>query len=246
MNSVAIVLDGHVVSAPAVRDRLNERELSITGQFDEEDARDLANIINSGRLNVPLTIVSHSYVSATLGEDALDTSIFAGLIGLLLILLFMFLVYRLPGLVSSIALLTFMAIFGLILAGFQMNLTLPGIAGIILTIGMANDAEILIFERIKEELRLGKTVRAAVDAGFRRALPAIIDGEITTFIIAAILFAMGTGPVAGFGLKLMLGVVISFFTAVILTRLLLKVLVGLNVKNPWLYGLGKQAKGGDA
>jgi len=249
-NSIAIILDGYIVSAPRVSATLDTASLVITGGgpggFGEYEARNLTNIINSGRLEFGLRIATHSYVSATLGEQALPTSVTAGLIGLLLIFLFMLIVYRIQGVVSGIALLTFMGIFGIILAVGRMNLTLPGIAGIILTIGMANDAEILIFERIKEEMRLGKTVRAAVDSGFRRALPAIIDGEVTTFIIAAILFWRGAGPVAGFGLKLMIGVAISFFTAVILTRILLKVMVGLNLKHPRLYGIGKLPKGGDA
>ncbi|MCL2838683.1 MAG: protein translocase subunit SecD [Oscillospiraceae bacterium] len=249
-NSIAIILDDYIVSAPSVNARLDTATLTITsggqGGFSEAEARRLTDTINLGRLDFGLTAVQHTYVSATLGEQALPTSVRAGLIGLLLIFLFMLIVYRIQGVVSGIALLTFMGIFGIILAVGRMNLTLPGIAGILLTIGMANDAEILIFERIKEEMRLGKTVRAAVDSGFRRALPAIIDGEVTTFIIAFILFWQGTGPVAGFGQKLMLGVAISFFTAVILTRILLKVMVGLNIKHPRLYGVGKLPKGGDA
>ena len=249
-NSVAIVLDENLVSAPRVQERLDTTTLTITGGgpggFEVDEADHLTNIINSGRLEVPLRAVQLSYVSATLGPRALETSLWAGLIGLLLIMLFMMVFYKLPGLMSSIALVGFISIVGLILANFNVNLTLPGIAGIILSIGMANDANILIFERLKEEMRNGKTVRASVDSGFRRALPAIVDGELTTLFIAIILWVMGEGPVAGFGMALAIGVVVSFFSAVVLTRMLLNQMVGLSLKQPWLYGVSASSKGGEA
>ena len=244
-NSIAIILDGEIVSAPAVSQRLNDSRLIITGQFTRADAQDLADTINAGRLGVPLVQTEMYAVDPSLGQQALPLSILAGLIGLLLIMLFMLIVYRLPGLMASIALLGFVGIMFLVLGFFRVNLNLPGIAGILLSIGMANDANILIFERIKEEMRLGKTVRASVDTGFRRALPAIIDGEFTTLIIACILWVGGTGAIQGFGMALAIGVLVSFFTAVVITRLLLNQMVGLNLKNPKLYAAVSPSKGGD-
>ena len=250
--SVAIMLDGDLISAPVLQGALTERDFIITGGgpggFEPDVARNLAGVINAGRLDIPLVQVELRQVSATLGDRALNASVLAGLIGLLLIMLFMILVYRLPGFVASMALLTFVGIMGIILANFRINLTLPGIAGILLAIGMANDAEILIFERIREEIRLGKTIRASVDTGFRRALTAIFDGEITSFIIAGILFWLGSGPVRGFGLTLMIGIAVSLFTAVVVTKLILNQMVGLNLKQPWLYGVRseKSSEGGDA
>ena len=246
---ISIMLDDDIISSPRLQGVLSERDFVITGGgatgFEPEEAAFLAGIINSGRLEVPLIRVELTQVSATLGERALETSVLAGLIGLLLIMLFMLIFYKLPGLVASMALLSFVGIMGIILANFRINLTLPGIAGILLAIGMANDAEILIFERIREEIRLGKSIRASVDAGFRRARTAILDGEITTLIIALILFFAGTGPVSGFGLALAIGVVVSLFTALVITRIILNQMVGLNLKQPWLYGV-RTSKGGDA
>jgi len=247
-NYIAIVLDENIVSMPMVSQQLDTRELIITGNFDQEEARHLAGVINAGRLDVPLRHVELRSVSATLGVQALNTSVIAGLLGLLLIILFMLIFYKLPGLMASIALLGFVGIVGILLANFRINLTLPGIAGILLSVGMANDANILIFERLKEELKLGKTVRASVDSGFRRALPAIIDGEFTTLIIAITLVWLGQGPIFAFGQALAIGVVVSFFTAVVITRLLLNQMVGLGLKQEWLYGTkeNKPSKGGDA
>jgi len=248
-NYIAIVLDGDVISMPQVTQRLDQRDLVITGNFEQEEARNLAGVINAGRLDIPLRHVELRSVSALLGVQALNTSVIAGLIGLLLIILFMLIVYKLPGLMASIALLGFVGIVGILLANFGINLTLPGIAGILLSIGMANDANVLIFERLKEEIRLGKTVRASVDSGFRRALPAIIDGELTTLIIACLLLTpWATGPIRAFGQALAIGVVVSFFTAVVITRMLLNQMVGLGLKQEWLYGVKKDkpSKGGDA
>ena len=248
-NYIAIVLDDTVVSMPMVTQRLDQRELIITGNFEQEDARHLAGVINAGRLDIPLRHVELRSVSATLGVQALNTSVIAGLLGLLLIILFMLIVYKLPGLMASIALLGFVGIVGILLANFGINLTLPGIAGILLSVGMANDANILIFERLKEEIKLGKTVRASVDSGFKRALPAIIDGEFTTLIIACLLLTpWATGPIRAFGQALAIGVIVSFFTAVVITRMLLNQMVGLGLKKQWLYGVkeDKPSKGGDA
>jgi len=154
-------------------------------------------------------------------------------------MLFMLLIYRLMGLVADIALLLYVALTGILLATLHINLTLPGIAGIILAIGMAVDANVVIFERIKEELKLGKTVRAAVDAGFNRALTAVIDSNITTIIAAVILLWLGTGTIKGFGTTLLIGVVLSMISAIFVTKFLLKQMIGMNVKNLWFYGIKK-------
>ena len=166
-------------------------------------------------------------------------------------MLFMLLIYRLQGLLADIALLSYLAIVFIILANVHVNLTLPGIAGIILSVGMAVDANVVIFERVKEELRLGKTVRSAVDAGFNRALTAVIDSNITTIISAVILWVLGTGTIKGFGITLFIGVIVSMLSAIFVTKFLLKQMIGMNVKNLWLYGISKKAdaesmKGGKA
>ena len=169
------------------------------------------------------------------------------MIGLLIILLFMIIVYRLPGVVAAISLIGYITLDVLVLALTRANLSLPGIAGIILSIGMAVDANVIIFERIKDELRLGKTVGAALDAGFHRALVAIIDANVTTAIAAVVLYIFGTGTIKGFAITLGLGIIVSMFTAIVLTKFLLKAFFGLNVKNRWLYGLSKKKdEGGEA
>lgn len=241
-NYIAIMMDDMIVSAPRVSERIDSEECIISGDFDAETAKALAGNIRSGQLPFSLAQVELRAVSATLGDTALKTSLTAGVIGLILVILFMLLFYRLPGLMASIALLAYMAIEGIVLANLHVNLTLPGIAGIILAIGMAVDANVVIFERIKEELRLGKTVRSAVDAGFNRALSAVIDSNITTIIAAVILMWLGTGTIKGFGTTLLIGVVISMISAIFITRFLLKQMIGMNVKNLWLYGIKKSNK----
>jgi protein-export membrane protein SecD len=190
-------------------------------------------------------------VSATLGEEALGNAVKAGIIGLILVLLFMLLVYRIQGLIADFALLGYLAIVFIILANCHINLTLPGIAGIILSVGMAVDANVVIFERVKEELKLGKTVRSAVDAGFNRALSAVVDSNITTIISAVILWVFGTGTIKGFGITLFIGIVVSMISAIFVTKFLLKQTIGMNIKNVWLFGVNKkknveELKGGKA
>lgn len=240
---IMIVMDNNVLSAPMVNEPINDDTCIISGSdFTAETASSLAANIRSGQLPFNLNQVELRSVSATLGENALQTSLFAGLIGIILVMLFMILFYRLPGFLASITLVAYIAIVGIILANLNINLTLPGIAGIILSIGMAVDANVVIFERIKEELRLGKTVRSAVDSGFSRALSAVIDSNITTIIAAAILMWLGTGSIAGFGKTLLIGVIVSMLTAIFLTKLLLKQMIGMNIKNLWLYGIKKEKK----
>ena len=245
-NYLAIVMDGNVISAPSVQSAINDDSCIITGDFDADSARALASNIKSGQLPFTLERVESRTVSATLGDTALQQALLAGLIGMILVMLFMILIYRLPGLMSAIALVAYISIVGIILAVCHVNLTLPGIAGIILAIGMAVDANVVIFERIKEELRLGKTVRSAVDAGFNRALSAVIDSNVTTIISAVILWWLGTGTIKGFGITLLIGVVVSMFSAIFVTKFLLKQMIGMNVKNLWFYGVNKKklAEGG--
>lgn len=236
-NYIAIMMDELAVSVPRVNEKIDSENCVISGEFTAESAKALAGNIRSGQLPFSLSQVELRAVSATLGDTALKTSLIAGLIGIILVMLFMLLFYRLPGFLASIALAGYMAIIGIILANLHVNLTLPGIAGIILSIGMAVDANVIIFERIKEELKIGKTVRSAVDAGFNRALSAVIDSNITTIIAAVILIFLGTGTIKGFGITLFIGVVVSMISAIFVTKFLLKQMIGMNVKNLWLYGI---------
>ena len=242
-NFIAIVMDGNVLSMPYVDQTINSDTCTISGDFTAESAQSLAANIRSGQLPFTLSQVELRAISATLGDTALQTSLIAGLIGIILVMLFMILFYRLPGFLASIALAGYMAIVGIILANMHINLTLPGIAGIILSIGMAVDANVIIFERIKEELKLGKTVRSAIDAGFNRALSAVVDSNITTIIAAVILMFLGTGSIKGFGTTLLIGVVVSMLSAIFLTKFLLKQMIGMNIKNLWLYGVNSKKEG---
>ena len=248
-NYIGIYLDDTMQSNPYVdakyaTDGINTEEVTITvgegggelGATSAEYAQNLASIINSGRLPFALKDVELRSVGPTLGEKALETSLFAALIGILLVIVFMIVVYRLPGVVASIALVFYTALVAIILAVLKVNLSLPGIAGIILSIGMAVDANVIIFERIKDELRTGKTLKASIDAGFKRAVTAVMDSNITTLIAAVVLGYFGTGTIQGFAWTLGIGVVVSLFTAVIVTRFLLKSLVSMNIKSTKAYG----------
>ncbi len=244
-NYIAICMDGVPISMPMVSETINSNTCVISGSFTQESASTLANQIKSGQLPVELEAIESSEVGAELGEDAFETSLWAALIGIVLIMIFMLIFYRLPGLVADISLIGYIGLTCLIIGAFRINLSLSGIAGIILSIGMAVDANVLIFERIKEELRNGKTVRASVDSGFKRALTAILDGNITTLIAAIVLWASGVATVQGFAITLLIGVVLSMFTAITLTRFLLNQIVGLNITNPTAYG-AKLLKKADA
>ena len=228
-NYIAIKLDGEVKSSPSVKEKINEPSCVISGSFTEQDAKDLAVLISSGQLPVAFEESELRSVGATLGSQALSTSLYAGLIGIILVILFMIIVYRLPGLVSCIALVAYTAIFAIVLAITKINLSLPGIAGIILTIGMAVDSNVIIYERIKEEIKIGKTLRSAVKSGFSSAFTAIFDANITTIIAAVVLWYFGTGSVQGFAKTLFIGVIISLFTALVITRVLIYAFVGMKV-----------------
>jgi protein-export membrane protein SecD len=217
---IAIVLDGEVVSAPVVRARIGARGQIELGQADMAEARDLALVLRAGALPAPLRIMEERTVGPSLGQDSIDQGRMAGIIGLALVILGMIVYYRFTGFLAVSALVVYVAILMGGLAALNATLTLPGIAGIILSIGMAVDANVLIFERIREELDAGRAIRTAVDEGFGHALSAIVDANITTLITALILFQVGTGPVRGFAVTLSIGIVASFFTALYVTRTL--------------------------
>lgn len=237
---LAIYLDEAMVSAPGVNEAINTTECIITVE-QNEDAQAyteyLATTINDGKLPFKLNAIEMRTIGATLGEGALESSLWAALIGLIIILLFMLVVYRLPGLMADLALIAYVGIVAILLAKFRVNLSLPGIAGVILSIGMAVDANVVIFERIKEELRMGKSTGASIDAGFHRALTAIIDSNVTTLIAAAVLYIGGSGAIRGFAITLGLGVLVSMLTAIFVTRFLIRQMIGLKIKNPKLYGI---------
>lgn len=215
---IAIVLDEQVHSAPVVRSRIGASgQIEMTGASMEE-ARDLALVLRAGAFSAPLAIVEQRAVGPTLGADSIDQGMLAGIIGLTLVLLIMVFYYRFAGVLAVTALSVYVLLLLAGLAALGATLTAPGIAGIILSLGMAVDANVLIFERVREELALGRTVRAAVDNGFQHAMSAIVDSNITTLITALILFQIGTGPVRGFAVTLSIGIVASFFTAVFVTR----------------------------
>lgn len=201
-----------------------------------DEVRETANLINSGRLPFALEEIELRSVGPTLGEKALETSLFAGLIGLLLVMIFMMIMYRLPGVIASISLVFYSALMIVIMSILNVNLSLPGIAGIVLSIGMAVDANVIIYERIKEELRVGKTLKASIDAGFRRAFTAILDSNVTTLIAAVVLYFLGMGTVVGFAITLGLGVIVSMFTVLVVSRFLLYRLVDMNIKSLKAYG----------
>jgi preprotein translocase subunit SecD len=217
---LAIVLDGNVHSAPQIRERIPSGRAQITGGFTTEEATDLAIVLRAGALPAPVQVLEERTVGPSLGADSIRQGMVAILASTALVFLFMLVYYRLSGFIADVALGLNLLLLLAIMAGFHATLTLPGIAGIALTIGMAVDTNILIFERIREELRAGKTVRGAIDAGFSRAFKTVIDTHVTVLVSGLILFQFGTGPVKGFAVTLMIGIAVSLFTAVFFTRLL--------------------------
>jgi preprotein translocase subunit SecD len=216
---LAIVLDKKVYSAPVIQEKISGGKARVTGNFTTEEARDLAIALRAGALPAPVNILEERTVGPSLGTDSIRKGLISMCVGGILVILFMIVYYRGAGLIADFALILNILLIAGGLAGFQATLTLPGIAGIILTIGMAVDANVPIFERIREELRIGKTPRAAVDSGYDRATLTILDANVTTLIAALVLFQFGTGPVKGFAVTLSLGVIASLFTALILTRM---------------------------
>ncbi len=217
---LAIVLDNRVYSAPVIRDKISGGRAQITGRFTMDEARDLAIVLRAGALPAPVKILEERTVGPSLGKDSIDKGFKSMVLGGIIVILFMILYYRLSGVIADVALLLNIIFIMAGLAFFGATLTLPGIAGIILTIGMAVDANVLIFERIREELRLGKPARAAIESGYGKALVTILDANVTTFIAALVLFQFGTGPVRGFAVTLSIGIVASFVTAVFATRII--------------------------
>jgi preprotein translocase subunit SecD len=281
---IAIFLDGEVLSAPTVQTAITNGEAIITGNFTAETAKDLATRLNSGALPVPIKLVSQQNVGATLGQESIDKSIIAGLIGMLLIVIFMISNYRFPGVLAILALLVYVllsiavfkvgiSITAVILVGIffllgltvsrwfgllallsyialiflngvsPVTLTLAGIAGFILSIGMAVDANILIFERLKEEIRAGKDINKAIDDGFDRAWLSIRDSNVSSLITTLILYMFGTPSIKGFAVTLAIGILISMFTAITITRTFLKLFVtGKIMSHPWLFGVSMRRK----
>jgi preprotein translocase subunit SecD len=239
--NIDIFVDDVMISSAGVRDGAIYGGRAIisggsSGGFTAEEAENLAVGISSGALPLNLKELELRTISASLGEDALSSSLFAGMIGIIVLFVFMLVFYRLPGLMADIALAVYMFIILLLLAAIPaIQLTLPGIAGIILSVGMAVDANVIIFERFKEELATGKTLRAALNAGFHKAMSTIIDSNITTIIAAVVIAIFGVGTVKGFGYTLIMGIVVSMFTALVVTRALMKLAIALNIKNLKLY-----------
>lgn len=238
---IAIMMDETVVSAPTVQGEINDDTCVITGEFTVEEAQNLANQIKSGALPFGLKIISQDTIGAELGQNALPTSLIAAGIGILLVMLFMILIYRLPGLIADLALTIYIGLVALILGLFRVNLSLSGIAGIVLSIGMAVDANVIIFERMKEELTLGKTIKASVESGFKKAFSAILDSNVTTIITCVVLYLSGIGTIKGFAITLGIGVVVSMFTAIVVTKFLLKQVVNLTKKRGLFYNAKKGA-----
>ena len=239
---IAIVYDNQILSAPNVDEAITGGQAQITGMSGVEEAQNLASYIRIGSLSLELEELRSSVVAAQLGEEAISTSVMAGLIGLIIVILFMIIVYRIPGLVSGIALILYTALVLITLNAFDITLTLPGIAGIILGIGMAVDANVIIYARIKEEIAAGNSVGSAIKAGFSKAFSAIFDGNITTLIASFVLMWLGSGTVKGFAYTLAIGIVASMFTALVVSRFLINAIYAIGVTDPKFYGKAKERK----
>ncbi len=224
---LTIVLDNEVISSPVIRDKISGGRGVISGGFtDITDARNLAVLLRGGALPIPVEVVENRTIGPLLGRDSIDKSLAAGAIAALMVVVFMALYYGLAGVVADIALALYLLFVLALLTGLGATLTLPGIAGIILSVGMAVDANVIIYEKVKEELRAGKTLRTSLDAGWRRAFVTIVDSNVTTLLAAAVLFMLGTGPIRGFAVTLTIGVVVSMFTAITITRALIDAAAG--------------------
>ena len=239
---IAIIYDNQVVSAPNVNEQISGGKAQISGMKDLEEAQNLASYIRIGSLSLELEELRSSVVAAQLGEEAISTSVMAGAIGLIIVILFMIIAYRVPGIVAGIALILYTVLMLITLNAFDITLTLPGIAGIILGIGMAVDANVIIYARIREEIGAGVSVRSAIKAGFSKAFSAIFDGNITTLIATFVLMWLGSGTVKGFAYTLALGIVISMFTSLVVSRLIVNALYAVGIHDPKFYGSTKERK----
>lgn len=240
--TIAIYYDGELISVPSVNAEITNGQAIIEGNMSYEEAEQLASTIRIGGLSVELEEIRSNVVGAQLGEEAISTSLMAGAVGLVIVFVFMCVVYLLPGLASSLALVIYTGLILVLLNAFDITLTLPGIAGIILGIGMAVDANVIIFARVKEELTAGKSVKSALNAGFHKAMSAILDGNITTLIAAAVLWLKGSGTVKGFAQTLALGIVVSMFTALVITRMIVYAFYAVGIRNTKLYGWIKEER----
>lgn len=239
---LAIVLDDEAISAPTINNIISDGKAVIEGNFSGETADILAGRIEAGALPFDLEAISTRGVGAKLGIDALDTSLLAALLGVAFILIFMLVAYRVSGAAANIALCIYIALLIIALSAMGATLTLPGIAGIILSIGMAVDANVIIMARIKEELNVGRSVRVAVDVGFSKALSAILDGNITTLIASGVLYYLGSGLIKSFAQTLATGIIISMFTAIFVTKIIMKLFINMGINKPALYGASKNAE----
>lgn len=241
-DQIYIIYDGSIISAPSVQNAITDGSAVITGQRSYEEAEELASTIRIGGLKLELEEMRSNVVGAQLGQSAIQSSLKAGIVGFALIVVFMIAVYYFMGLTASVALVIYTTLDIMLLSAFDVTLTLPGIAGFILSIGMAVDANVIIFARIREELAKGKVVKTAVQDGFSKAFSAILDGNVTTLIAAAVLGIMGSGSIRGFALTLAIGILVSMFTALVITKWILNCCVALGVENPKVYGIGKERK----
>jgi SecD/SecF fusion protein len=239
---ISIIYDGETISEPVIQQAITGGEVSITNIASYEEAEKLATTIRIGSLPVELKELRSNVVGAKLGQEAISTSLLAGAIGLGIVIIFMIIVYLVPGFAASLALVLYTGIIIVLLSIFDITLTLPGIAGIVLSIGMAVDANVIIFARIREELATGKTVRSAIKIGFDKALSAIVDGNVTTLIAAIVLGIKGSGTVKGFAQTLALGIVVSMFTALVITRVILNALYAVGFRDAKFYGVPKEKK----
>ena len=240
--SIGIYYDGAFVSVPNVKAVISDGRAQISGSMSYEEADQLASTIRIGGLNLELEELRSNVVGAQLGEEAISSSLKAGAIGLAIVFVFMCCVYLLPGFAAGLALLIYTGLVLVALNAFDITLTLPGIAGIILGIGMAVDANVIIFARVKEELSSGKSVKASLNAGFQKAMSAILDGNITTLIAAAVLWLRGSGTVKGFAQTLALGIVLSMFTALVITKVIVYSFYAIGIRNPKVYGRVKEER----
>lgn len=239
---IPIVFDGEVISSPVVQSTITGGQASITGMESYEAAEQLASTIRIGSLKVELEELRSNVVGARLGQEAIQSSLKAGAIGLVLVILFMCMVYLLPGFAAGIALIFYILLELVVLNAFDITLTLPGIAGIVLSIGMALDANVIIYARVKEEIANGKSVRSSIDVGFKKAMSAIVDGNVTTLISAFILAVKGTGTVKGFAQTLAIGVILSMFTALFISKHIVKALYAIGFQDVKFYGTSKERK----
>ena len=217
---LAIVLDGRVRSAPVIRAKIDGGSAIVEGNFTLQEAKDLAIVLRAGALPAPINIIENRTIGPSLGKDSIEKGVIASILGIILVILFMAIYYKLSGVIADVGLLGNILMMMGAMVAISGTLTIPGIAGIILTIGMSVDSNVLIFERIREELRTGKTIKAAIDAGYKKAFWTVFDSHVTTLIAALILFAFGTGPIKGFAVTLSTGIIISLFTALVITRVI--------------------------